>query len=81
MAKRAPAVDVLHEIRRAQRILRRVQRSLVAAERAAKRHGEKAKEAAELKQLAAQTRADFAADAERQREQRTIASFTAGDQL
>jgi hypothetical protein len=57
MAKRTPVVDVLHEVQRAQRILRRIQRSLKATERNAKRAGEKAKERAELAQLAADARA------------------------
>jgi hypothetical protein len=60
MAKRTPVVDVLHEVQRAQRILRRIQRSLKATERNAKRAGEKAKERAELAQLVADSRRGLA---------------------
>lgn len=41
MTKRITALDVLGEVRRAMRILRRVERYLVQQERAAKRSGEK----------------------------------------
>lgn len=43
MSRRIAALDVLGEVRRAMRILRRVERYLVQQERAAKRAGEKRK--------------------------------------
>lgn len=42
MARRSVFVDVLGEVRRGLRILRRVERSLVASERAEVRRGKKA---------------------------------------
>jgi len=57
MARRQTAVDVLKEIRRALRVLRRAERSIVAAERTARRLDEKHKERMELRQLAEAARA------------------------
>lgn len=44
MARRSVSVDTLGEVRRALRILRRVERSLLQAERAEMRRGKKAAE-------------------------------------
>jgi transposase len=56
MAKRIRQVDVLKEIRRAMRALRRAEASILAFERAEKRADEKVRERAELKRLAAGAR-------------------------
>lgn len=78
MAKRIRQVDILKEIRRALRALHRAEKSITSKERIERVNAARARERAELAQLAEQTRGDFAADAERQREQRTVESFRRG---
>jgi len=58
MAKRIRQVDILKEIRRAMRALRRAEASILAVERAEKRAEEKASVRDELAQLAAKARED-----------------------
>jgi hypothetical protein len=50
MSRRIASLDVLGEVRRSMRILRRVERYLVQQERAAKRAGEKRKATLEARQ-------------------------------
>jgi hypothetical protein len=57
MAKRLKQVDVLREIRRALRALRRAEISIVATERADRRRLIAARDTAELERLAAEHRA------------------------
>lgn len=57
MAKRLKQVDVLREIRRAMRALRRAEQSILTGERAEKRRRERVQETAELERLAAEHRA------------------------
>ena len=57
MAKRLKQVDVLREIRRALRALRRAEISIVATERAERRRLIAARDTAELERLAAEHRA------------------------
>jgi hypothetical protein len=56
MGKRTRAVDVLKEIRRALRALRRAEAHIVATERRARREGEELVVRAELKRLAEEAR-------------------------
>jgi hypothetical protein len=57
MSKRIAHLDVLGEVRRAMRILRRVERYMLQRERAERRADEKRKQNAELKALAERARA------------------------
>ena len=57
MTKRLKQVDVLREIRRALRALRRAEISIVTAERAERRRLIAARDTAELERLAAEHRA------------------------
>ena len=62
MAKRIRQVDVLKEIRRAMRALRRAEASILAVERREKRADELARQRAELMELAAKSRKAYAAE-------------------